>query len=86
MDGQDGRPRPLILATSPSCALPSQERRPHLSIMLVVWWVPGALGDVLRPAPQWAVASARPILPRYLIVQLGGCGLLITVADSQPLP
>lgn len=57
-----------------------------MTIMPVAWWVPSDRGDVLRPAPWWAVASAHPILPRYLILQLGGCGWQVTVADGQPLP
>ena len=65
---------------------PSQGRRPHLSIMRVAWRVPGTLGDIFQLVPQWAVASARPTLPRYLVLQLRGRGLLLTVADSQPLP
>lgn len=57
-----------------------------MSIRLAAWRVPGGRGDVLRPAPWWAAASARPLLPRYLVLQLGGGGLLVTVSEGQPLP
>lgn len=78
--------RPLPLATSPARALPSQERSPQLSIMPLAWRVPGNRGAVLRPAPRWAGASAHPLLPRYLVLQLGGGGLLVAVSEGQPLP
>ena len=77
VEDQDGRPRPPCVP-KPGEETPSVHCAGGLE-------GPGTLSNILRPVPQWAVASAHPTLPRYLVLQLRGRGLLLTVADSQPL-
>lgn len=83
---QEGRPRPLALTTLPSRAFLSQGGEPYLSVVPVARWV-GSRGPKQCPLPCPTVGSGlcHPILPRYLVLQLGGCGLLVTVSEGQPL-